>query len=103
VVPTEEIDIGRRIRAARALADLSASDVGDRIGLSKDTMRKYEGGHRVPKADVIERVAQACGLPVEFFYVDLSVLADWPAAMAGQLSAIQDRLARIEAELRIRR
>jgi transcriptional regulator with XRE-family HTH domain len=99
----EEVDLGRRIRAARALSGLLAPELAQRLGVHPDTLRKYERGLRIPSADQLEALAAASNVPLEFFTVDLRALSDPPAVIVAELSAIQDRLARIEAELGIQR
>jgi transcriptional regulator with XRE-family HTH domain len=99
----DDYQLGRRIRAARALAGLSRAALAERIGVREGMVAKYEIGARIPGADRLERLSAVCGVPVEFFRADLDALAASAPDVSAQLSSIEDRLSRIEAELRVRR
>jgi transcriptional regulator with XRE-family HTH domain len=96
------IDLGRRIRAARVLAALSRAELAVRLGLSEDHIAKWEAGERHPSEERLGQVSAVCEVPVEFFLVDWQVLATPAGALSAQVSSVEDRLARIEAELHIR-
>jgi transcriptional regulator with XRE-family HTH domain len=66
-------------------------------------VRKLETGERTPTPEQLSAIASACDIPPEFFAIDFRALADPVASQAAQLAEISDRLARIEAELGIRR
>lgn len=66
----------RRLRAARELAgyervdDLAAA-IGER-GFGKTTLYEFEQGKTSPLRSHLLRIADACGLPVEWFEVDIA-------------------------------
>jgi transcriptional regulator with XRE-family HTH domain len=95
-------DLPARIRAARALAGLSREQLAERLAVSVHTIAKWEAGTKLPNPARVEQIGSACGVPVEFFRVDLQALTNTPAVLSTQLAAIEDRPSRIEAELRIR-
>ena len=49
--------VGRRIREIRMAVGLSQTELGEKIGLSADRVRKYENGARKPKSDLIKKIA----------------------------------------------
>jgi transcriptional regulator with XRE-family HTH domain len=98
----EQIDLGRRIRAARVLSALSRAELAVRLGVSEDCIAKWEAGERHPTEERLGELSTACEVPVEFFLVDLQVLSAPTGALSAQVSSVEDRLARIEAELHIR-
>lgn len=54
-----ELDnLGERIRAARKKTGLSQAELADKIGVAINTMNRFEGGHRVPDADVVARLGK---------------------------------------------
>ena len=95
-------DLPARIRAARALAGLSRNQLAERLGVSSHTVAKWEAGIQYPNAERLEQIGVACGVPVEFFRANRDALAAPTPGLSAQLAAIEDRLSRIEAELRIR-
>jgi transcriptional regulator with XRE-family HTH domain len=99
---TEGMDVGRRVRAARALAGLSRAELAERVAVSEAMVGRYETGHRHPVGERLERIAAACVVSVAFFHANLGALDRSVAELSAQMSSVEDRLARIEAELRIR-
>ena len=95
-------DIGQRVRAARIRAGLSRKVVADQLAVGEDAIVQWKLGRRQPNMKRLGQIVEACGVPVEFFF-DRRALLDPMAAISAQLSSIEDRLARIEAELGIRR
>lgn len=69
----------RRVRAALAYADMDAATAMRRLSISRSTLSRMTGRaggerRRVDWAD-LWAVADACGLPREWFSVDLALLA----------------------------
>ncbi|MCI6767486.1 helix-turn-helix domain-containing protein [Porcincola intestinalis] len=59
--------VGRRIREIRMAVGLSQTELGEKIGLSADRVRKYENGARKPKSDLIKKIADVLGVePIAF-------------------------------------
>lgn len=59
--------IGERLKMARRLAGLSLQDVAEQVNLSRMAISKYENEQMLPSSDVLIRLAQTLGQPVEFF------------------------------------
>ncbi len=96
------MDVGRRIRAARELAGLrSVEALADRIdqrGFSDKTLYPWEQGKKIPTDEQLAVIARACGVPLSFFTVDFQ------EALGGEhgteLAALADRLAALELRRR---
>jgi transcriptional regulator with XRE-family HTH domain len=67
-----EIDrhVGKRIRAARILANLSLDDLGQRIGVSYQQVQKYENGTNRVGAGRLHQIATALRQPLHYFYAE---------------------------------
>lgn len=90
----------KRIRAARGYAGLSHAELGERLGVSRDTARRYEdGGHRRladhDEEALLRRIGDACGLPYEFFTVNFA--SDLMLLDTREGDAVEQALARIQA------
>lgn len=60
--------IGERIKSARDAAQLSQYQLAQAIGVTPNTIWRYEHGEMRPRGDVIVRLAEKLGRPVEWFY-----------------------------------
>lgn len=67
-----DIQIGGRMRALRTMRRLSLEQVGERVGLSYQQIRKYESGENRISAANLYRVSQVLGVDVQHFFIDLS-------------------------------
>jgi transcriptional regulator with XRE-family HTH domain len=88
----------RRIRAARALADLTVEELADAIdakGLKAKTLGAIERGEREVRPHELRAIAEACGLPYEFFTADFNILT---APHHG--SNLAERMDELEADLK---
>jgi len=59
-----------RIREHREKARLSRKELSLQIGYTPLTIFRWETGKRIPPADVIPRIAEACGVSIEEIYQD---------------------------------
>ena len=72
-------ELGRRMRAARALVDITVEELAARIdepGLGYGTLGKLERGERALRRIEVPVVAAGLGVPPAWFWVDI------PAAVA---------------------
>lgn len=60
--------IGARIKDARLQAGLSQEALGDAIGVTFQQIQKYERGANRVASDRLERIADALGKPIMFFF-----------------------------------
>ena len=54
----EEFDLGGRIRFLRKYKNLSQKELADLIGVTAQTVHKYERGYRVPTADILIKIGE---------------------------------------------
>lgn len=68
------MELSKRIRAARAYANMSAAELAERTGMSVSTLARLERGERQPSkveaAGLAVAVGEATGLPTVFFTGD---------------------------------
>ena len=56
--------VGEKIRECRKDKKLSQKQLGERCGIAEPTIRRYELGKLNPKAETLERIANALEVPV---------------------------------------
>lgn len=54
--------VGKRIRAAREEKKLTQKQLGEMLGVKQQMIGVYENGHRIPKPQTIEKIADALGV-----------------------------------------
>lgn len=57
-----DTSIGARIKAARESAGMTQAGLANAIGVQGQTIWRYEHGETTPGADVLGRIARACGV-----------------------------------------
>lgn len=65
-VPPENLDMPKRLRAARAYAGLTQPELADRLGVGRMTIVRGEEGEREPKRMELREIAEICGVPLAF-------------------------------------
>lgn len=100
-------DVARRVRAARAYSKLSREALAEALGYSPSTIDLIEGKRAIPRGaswTELGKVAEATGLPFEFFTADFARLPE--IVPEGELTVVtrrtlreaQDRLGRMQQE-----
>lgn len=69
----EPRDVGSRIRAIRLRLNLSQEQFGQRLGVRKLAVVKYEGG-RVPKLAMLNKIARLGEVPTSWFFTSESAV-----------------------------
>lgn len=59
-----------RLRKAREHAGLTQAAFAEKVGVSTVTYSRYESGARNVPDEVVERAAEATGVPLDWFYQD---------------------------------
>ena len=67
---------GTRLRAARAFAGLSQSDLASRAGVSRQLVGAVEAGRHLPRVDSALALAEALGVSVDWLFGTASVPID---------------------------
>ena len=57
------MDYSKAIRIARSLADMPQKELARRISIDPSLISMIESGKRKPTRDVLERIAEALGMP----------------------------------------
>ncbi len=96
----DSVELGRRIRAARAYAGLSVRALAEKVsddGISARTLRHLEQGEHLATTEQLEAVSQACGVPAAWFELDWEATGNAETA----LTVIATRLRNLEEGLRV--
>jgi transcriptional regulator with XRE-family HTH domain len=65
---SEDVEIGRKIRALRLQRGLSQTSLAEGIGLTFQQVQKYEKGTNRVSAGRLQKIAHMLDTPVTFFY-----------------------------------
>jgi putative transcriptional regulator len=63
-----EIKVRLRVREAREAKGITQDELSDAIGISRQSIKKWEHNQTMPKIDVLVRVANYLGCTVESLY-----------------------------------
>lgn len=85
----------RALRVHRRRAGLTLEEAAAASGLSVPSVHRYETGGRLARADDIERLGRALGMPIE----ERRALGDgvWGASLPGGLSPVLQALSELES------
>ena len=64
--------MGQRIRTARKSIKMSQQELADKVGISFGSIRRYESGERVPRADALYNIANVLETSISYLagYID---------------------------------
>ncbi len=62
--------VGRRVKAARSDANLTLDGLAARVGTTRQHLIKLEKGQHAPRAEMIQKIAEATGKAPSFFSSD---------------------------------
>lgn len=63
-----EIKVKLRVREAREAKGITQDELSDAIGISRQSIKKWEHNQTMPKIDVLVRVANYLGCSVQSLY-----------------------------------
>src|SRR5215203_2065436 len=63
-----DAEVGRRVRSKRLECSLSQTDLADRVGVTFQQVQKYEKGVNRIGAGRLQRISEALGVPITFFF-----------------------------------
>lgn len=89
-----DIHVGTRLRLRRTLLGLSQETLGEAVGITFQQLQKYERGANRISASRLFNLSQVLGVPVGFFFEDLST---------GEISAKKAASNEVELEAMARR
>ena len=89
--------IADRIKEARVKKGLTQVELARQVSIYHQLIAKYESGRAVPSVDTVERIAQATGCSLDWFFVSPGCAA--PPSLAQAALDVLARLDRAEAEL----
>lgn len=84
-----DVHVGARIRLQRIMRGLTQTDLAHRVGISFQSVQKYERGENRVSASRLHEFAQALGVGEQYFFDGLT--SDGSATRAMALSANEGR------------
>jgi Zn-dependent peptidase ImmA (M78 family)/DNA-binding XRE family transcriptional regulator len=91
--------VGARLTEARRARGISATDLADLVGVSVQSISKYENDHQSPKLDVVHKLASQLKFPHDYFLRPVPAPDERPVFWRARLSA--PPIARDRAEVRL--
>lgn len=91
--------VGQRLVEARRARGLSATDLARDIGVSVQSVSKYENGHQTPKLELFHAIATTLNMPRDYFLRPLRAADERPVFWRGKLSAPPGRRERASVRL----
>jgi transcriptional regulator with XRE-family HTH domain len=88
------MDVGRKVRRLRRVQDLSQDDLATRVGVSRNTISRFETGARMPSIEMLEKLATALGVKVADLLAEEAALLKAPVPLASAVelsSTVEDR------------
>lgn len=70
-----------QLKRARERAGLTQREVADALGITPQAVSQYEGGKRVPRPAVLERMARLYGVSLGFFFDEEPPTVSWEEAL----------------------
>jgi transcriptional regulator with XRE-family HTH domain len=103
---SEDVEIGRKIRALRLQRGLSQTSLAEGIGLTFQQVQKYEKGTNRVSAGRLQKIADMLDTPVTFFYRGTGMAGKKRERQSDGLAYLQTkgamRLIRAYGEIRSR-
>jgi transcriptional regulator with XRE-family HTH domain len=84
-----DVHVGSRVRLRRMLIGMSQEKLGELLGLTFQQVQKYEKGTNRIGASRLYQIAQFLGVPVQFFFEDLT--EDMAKARTGDVPGFGER------------
>lgn len=91
--------IGERLTEARRARAVSATQLAEMMGLSPQSISKYENGHQTPQLDTLHQLAEILRVPATFFMKQKADGGNEPVFWRGSLSAPSSMKARASVRL----
>jgi transcriptional regulator with XRE-family HTH domain len=88
--------VGARIRAARILRGITATEVGRCIGVSYQQIWKYEIGKSSISVDAITAIAQLLRMPISFFLEEAAIPFDMATSDSSGRVVLLDAYDRLD-------
>lgn len=79
--------VGQRLVEARCARGLSATDLAGVVGVSVQSISKYENGHQTPKLEQFHAIARALNIPRDYFLRPVPLADERPVFWRAKLSA----------------
>lgn len=84
-----DAEVGRRVRSRRLECALSQTELADRIGVTFQQVQKYEKGKNRIGAGRLQRISEALGAPISFFFGAPAPANGKPMSASAQVAGEQ--------------
>jgi Zn-dependent peptidase ImmA (M78 family)/DNA-binding XRE family transcriptional regulator len=91
--------VGARLTEARVASALSGTQLAESLGLSVQSISKYENGHQTPQLETLHAIARTLGVPSSYFLKPKPEAHSEPVFWRGSLSAPPSMKARAAVRL----
>ncbi|NQV99284.1 MAG: helix-turn-helix transcriptional regulator [Rhodospirillales bacterium] len=90
-----DAEIGRRLRQARLVENLTQDGLAQKLGISFQQVQKYENGTNRVSSSRLWAVSRVLGLPITYFYEGLDDSHITEAVEGADDGALPDRAIRV--------
>lgn len=77
----DQVQLGERIRRARAYARMTQGEAGVTLGVTASALSQYESGKRGIDAITLDRMSRLYGVPIRTFFDDAEHITNWEHAL----------------------
>lgn len=61
-------EYGERLKRARLLRGLTMQELGDKVGITKQAISKFEKGKIIPSGKTMVKIAEVLNLTLDYFF-----------------------------------
>ena len=90
-----DAEIGRRLRQARLVENLTQDGLAQRLGISFQQVQKYENGTNRVSSSRLWAIANSLGIPITYFFEDLEQTDISPGVPLDDENSLPDRTIRV--------
>jgi len=94
------INLAKKIKRARRLADLSQKELGKKLGISDKTISAYELSRAIPPLITLQKIARITNQPVEYFFEPLNSDANKMKKIEKKLDIIMREIKNLSRKTR---
>ncbi len=92
--------IGQKLKEAREARGLNGTALADLIGISRQSISKYENGDQTPKPEVLEKLSGVLRVPLDYFLIPRKRTIDCSKAVFYRSMSAATLTERLRAEKR---
>ena len=86
-----DVHVGARIRHRRAVVGLNQTELALKVGVTFQSIQKYERGTNRVSASRLQEIAEVLGVPIAAFFVGVGLWAPSPPVAEGAADDVTSR------------